>query len=474
MHPMAWPLAAMLAGAAVETPGRAVVVSAAADRKSVALTVYNQGRGLVHETRVLALAAGVSEVRFADVAEKIEPATVRVGVVQGGGLSVLEQNYQYDLLTPQKLLEKFVGQTLRLEERGADGEGEAREVSGRLLSTSGGTVWEIDGRIVTNPGFARVVFPSVPANFVTRPTLAWLVEAPVAGTRTVEAAYVTGGLSWRADYVLSLDARETRAALNGWVTIENDSGAGYENAALKLVAGDLRYAPPDPRGSGGVSQAMAVAERAASMAREGLFEYHLYTLPRPTTLAQKETKQVQLLDAPGFAVGKEYVLRTGRSYREAWTRTGPGEKVAVMVTFRNTEAAGLGLPIPKGIVRVYKRDSAGVSQLVGEDRVDHTPRGEQLRLEVGAAFDIAAERRQTDFKRMQVAPYDYESAYEIRLRNRKAEPVVVRVIEPIGGEWSILESTYPAKKTAAFEAEFQIPVAVDEEAVLAYRVRVKH
>jgi hypothetical protein len=473
MVPSAWPLLALLAAVPPAASAPPEVTSAATERTGVALTIYNEGRGLVHETRTLDVAAGLTEVRFTDVAEKVEPATVRVGVVDGPRLAVLEQNYEYDLLTPQKLLEKFVGQTLTLVER-RGGDGEEQEVTGTLLSTNSGTVWEIGGRIVTNPGYGRVVFPHVPENFVARPTLVWLVEAAAGGRRTVEAAYLTGGMSWRADYVLSLDAAETKAGLLGWVTMNNESGAGFRDAAIKLVAGDLRYVPPERRTSAAMAE-MVGAARATSIREEGLFEYHLYTLPRRTTLADKETKQVQLLDAPSFAVGKEYLLKARHSlYRQAWAASGSREKVAVMVTFRNTPAAGLGLPIPKGVVRVYKRDASGASQFVGEDRVDHTARNEEVRLEVGDAFDIAAERRQTDFKRLQVAPYDYESAYEIRLRNRKAEPVVVRVIEPIGGEWNILESSHPAKKTAAFEAEFQVSLPPDQEAVVTYRVRVKH
>jgi hypothetical protein len=209
------------------------------------------------------------------------------------------------------------------------------------------------------------------------------------------------------------------------------------------------------------------------VAREGLFEYHLYTLPRRTTLRHNQEKQVRLLDAPSFSVGKQFVLRGEQHYyRDDWTsRAGARQKVAVAVTFRNSAAAGLGIPLPRGVVRAYKRDSAGQSQFVGENRMDHTPRDEEVTLDVGDAFDLAADRRQVDYKRL--GGSELETAFEIRVRNRKAEPVIVRVVEPLWGQWTMVESSHPAKKTSAFEAEFQIPVPPGEETVLTYRVRYK-
>jgi hypothetical protein len=473
MLAVAWSLAAALAGNDAAAPGS---TSTVADRKSVWVTVYNEGRGLVRENRSLSLPAGVSHVRFADVAAKIEPETVRVTALDGARLAVLEQNYEYDLLSPQKLLEKFVGERVTLVRQAeVDGALVEKEVSARLLSTTGGTIWEIDGAIVTNPGYSTIRFPSLPAGLIARPTLAWVVDAGAAGRYSVEATYLTGGMTWRADYVLSLDAEETRAGLLGWVTVENKSGAEYDEAGVKLVAGDLRRAAADHRGAVGAARPSAMMAEEASVAREALFEYHLYTLPRPTTLKDNQTKQVRLLDAPSFAVAKSYLMRGSQTwYRQDWTgRPGPKQKVAVAVTFKNSEATGLGLPLPRGVVRVYKRDSSGQPQFVGENRIDHTPRNEEVSVDVGDAFDIAAERRQTDYKRLPNDPYQYESAFEIRIRNHKATPVVVRVIEPMLGDWTLVESSHPAKKISAFEAEYQLPVVPEEEAVLTYRVRYK-
>lgn len=476
MTAIAWALAAILADGAANASAdvAAAATSTTEERQSVGITVYNDGRGLVRETRLLQLGAGITRLEFADVAAKIEPETVRVSVAGGERLAVLEQNYEYDLLSPRKLLEKHVGQTLTLRRYRPNDSNSYDDVPARLLSTNEGTIWEIDGRIITNLEHSTILYPSLPGVLIPRPTLVWVVDAPSAGARTVEATYLTKGMGWQADYVLSLDAAETTAALMGWVTIANASGAAYENAAVQLVAGDLRRAPYEGRGDGSVTRAMAMASEEVSVAaRETLFEYHLYTLPRPTTLKQNQTKQVRLLDAPSFAVEKQFVLRgAARLFREDWSaRPGPKQKVAVAVTFRNAAVAGLGMPLPRGVVRVYKRDSQARSQFVGENRMDHTPRDERVSLDVGDAFDIGAERRQTDYKRV---GNDIEVAFEIRIRNHKTDPVVVRVIEPVIGHWTMVESSHPAKKTAAFEAEFQLPVDPDAETVLTYRVRYHH
>jgi hypothetical protein len=448
------------------------VTSTRADRTSVAVTVYNDGRGLVREERTLELPAGTNEVRFMDVAEKVEAPTVHVAVLDGRDVSVLEQNYEYDLLSPQKLLEKFVGETLTLvQQRRVDGSDVEESVDATLLSTNDGTVWRIGGRIVANPPYRRLVFPSVPENLIAQPTLVWLVDADGAGRRRIEAAYLTGGLSWRADYVLALDPDEARGGLQGWVTLENRSGATYDDARLKLVAGDVHRAPEERPVLPQTLEARAMA--AAPMPEEAFFEYHLYTLPRPTTLKQNQTKQVQLLDAPRVALEKDYVLRgTGRYYRGPWPGDRGQEKVQVLLKLRNSEDAGLGTPLPKGIVRVYKRDSTGSPQFIGEDRIDHTPRDEEVELELGNAFDISVDRKQTDFER--IAERVFESAYEVRLRSAKETPITVRVIEPIGGDWTMLSHSHPFEKTEAFEATFTVPVTPGEEAVLRYRVRVEY
>jgi hypothetical protein len=411
-----------------------------------------------------------------DVAEKVEAPTVHVAVLEGGAASVLEQNYEYDLLSPAKLLEKFVGQTVTLVQRRLKDQSDVEEETpARLLSTNNGTVWEMGGKIVTNPGYTRLVFPSVPQNLIAHPTLVWLVDAATAGKRRIEAAYLTGGMTWKADYVLALDATEEKGGLQGWVTIDNQSGAGYADARLKVVAGDVHRAQPHEAPVPRVTRELAFKSAGAPPKQEeGLFEYHLYTLQRPTTLKENQTKQVQLLDAPVVSVGKDYVLRGGGNYYQGPWASGPGEKekVQVFLKFKNSEGAGLGQPLPKGIMRVYKRDKGGSPQFIGEDWIDHTPKDENVRLEMGNAFDVTAERKQTDYKR--ISPKTHESAYEVRIRNHKETPVTVRVIEPLGGDWTMVQSSIPSQKTAAFEAEFAVPVAPNQETVLTYRVRVTY
>jgi hypothetical protein len=450
--------------------GDEIATSTSADRTALAVTVYSNGRALVREERDVTLPAGQTELRFVGVAEKIEAPTVRVNVLEGAAVSVLEQNYEYDLLSPQKLLEKFIGKTVTLvQQKTKDGSTLEEEVPAKLLSTNSGTVWEVGGRIVTNPPYNRLLFPTVPGNLMAHPTLVWLLDAKTPGKRKLEAAYLTSGIGWHADYVLALDASEDKAALQGWVTLDNQSGAGYENARLKLVAGDV-HEVPRPQPAPVAQELYAAARSKAPMQEESFFEYHLYTLPRPTSVRENETKQVQLLNSSPFAIAKEYVLRGDSGlYRYSWQGRAGKAKVAVFLKFRNAEAQGLGLPLPAGTVRVYKQDRSGSPQFIGEDHVDHSPKDEDVKLELGNAFDLVAERTQTDFKK--IGTNVNESTYEVRIRNHKDTPVVVRVIEPFGGDWTILEHSLPFQKTSATEAEFDMGVAPDKEAVLSYKVR---
>jgi hypothetical protein len=454
------------------------VTSSGDNRVAVAVTVYNDGRGLVREERNIDLAAGVNEVRFMDVAEQIQAPTVRVAPIEGATFNVLEQNYEYDLLTPAKLLDKYVGQTVTLVQQKMMSSSTVEEsVDAKLLSNNNGSVWEMGGKIVINPPYSRLIFPSIPEGLIARPTLVWQIAAPAAGRRKIEASYITGGMQWSADYVLSLDPSEEKAGLQGWVTINNNSGASYKDAKLKLVAGDVHKAQAPRMAPATRGMVAEMAMKKANFAEEGLFEYHLYTLERPSTIRNAQTKQVQLLQAEGIKITKDYVLNGGNQYfQSVWSGPPSKEKVKVYVGFKNSEATpGLGQPLPKGIVRVFKKDRSGSPQLIGEDNIDHTPRNEDLKLELGNAFDIVAERRQTDFSHLATRPSNtYESAHEIRIRNQKDTAVTVRVIEPIGGEWTILQSSLPNTKTAAFESQWMVPVPAGGETVLTYRVRVKY
>ena len=448
------------------------------DQKNVAITIYNSNIALVKDTRTLKLPRGTSQVRFMDVAQQINAATVHIkSLTAPNALAVVEQSYEYDLLNPAKLLDKYVGKEITLVLKKLENNSEKLEPTrATLLSNNGGQVWQIGGQIVINPtNIAEIRFDTLPQDLIAKPTLVWTLNNTGADSHTVEASYLTNGIGWRSDYVVVVNQDDTKADLNGWVTINNNSGTTYKNADLKLVAGDVNRVQEQPQmlamksARGG---AMAEAQ-APQFQEKAFFEYHLYSLQRPTTVKNNETKQISLLSAANFAVKKELVLNGQQYYYQGYNNPGEPikEKVGVYVEFKNAKENGLGQPLPAGIVRVYKADDTGAHQFIGENNIDHTPKDERVKIKLGDAFDVVAERKQTDYKAISRRVFEY--AYEIRIRNHKEEAVSVVVNEPIGGEWEMVSSSFPAEKTAAFAARFNVPVAKDGEAVLSYRVRVK-
>jgi hypothetical protein len=471
--------AGMICAAALTTLAQvSEQTTTARDRQSVNITVYNSNLGLVRETRRLTLPAGRIALRFADVTAQIRPETVHLASLTApASLRILEQNYQYDLLNPAKLLDKFVGKEITLVLRHYQNNTESFEpVQATLLSNNGGQVWRINGQIVINPtNIAEMRFPDLPKNLVATPTLVWDVENREGAAQNVEASYLTAGMNWRADYVLLVNAEDTKGDLQGWVTLTNASGATFEDARLQLVAGDVNRVSQERSYALGGVMAKNAAVDEAQFQEQGFFEYHLYTLQRPTTIRDNETKQVSLLEAAGFDVKKEFVLNGQHYYYTGYNNPGQPikEKVGVFIQFRNAQTNKLGMPLPAGTIRLYKKDDKGNQQFIGEDRIDHTPKDEDIRVKVGDAFDIVAERKQTDYKVLS-SGHLYEYAYEIKIRNHKDTPVTIVVNEPIGGDWEMISSTFEAKKTAAFAAQFSVPVAKDGEATLAYRVRVRY
>jgi hypothetical protein len=448
------------------------------DQKSVAITVYNSNIGLVKDTRTLRLPRGNSLVRFMDVAQQINPTSVAIkSITAPNALSVIEQNYEYDLLNPAKLLDKYVGREVTLVLRSLENNSEKlTPTRATLLSNNAGQVWQIGNQIVINPtNIVETRFDQLPADLIAKPTLVWSLNNTGADSHTVEASYLTSGIGWRADYVVVVNQNDTKADLNGWVTINNNSGAVYRNAELKLVAGDVNRVQEDRL----MMKNARMAETAAAAPQpqfqeQAFFEYHLYTLQRPATLKNNETKQISLLSAANFNVRKELVLNGQQYYYQGYNNPGEPikEKIGVYVEFKNSKENNLGQPLPAGVVRVYKADQTGANQFIGENRIDHTPKDEGVRIKLGDVFDVVAERKQTDYKAISRRSFEY--AYEIRIRNHKDEAVTVIVNEPIGGEWEIINSSFPAEKTAAFAARFNVPVAKDGEAVLTYRVRVRY
>jgi hypothetical protein len=411
-----------------------------------------------------------------DIAATVNPATVHFrSLSEPSRVSVLEQNYEYDLLEPDKLLRKYVGRDVTLVRTRQEGGTTVEEdVQARLLSFNKAPVWRIGGEIVTGLYTSQYKFPELPENLYPRPTLIWTLENQGGVDHRVEASYLAGGMAWNADYVLTVARDERTADLDGWVTLRNESGTSFNNASLQLVAGDLNRVRSEAHGMMDALKSVAREAAAAPMAQEAFSDYHLYTLGRRTTINNSETKQVNMLGATGFPVTKRYIVNGQHMYyRNALSPGSPlRDDVQVFYQLKNDQASGLGMPLPAGIVRVYQADSKSALQFVGEDRIVHTPKDETVNLKIGNAFDVVAERKQTDFQK--IASNVYEMEFEITLRNHKASPVTVEVNEPIGGTWQMLRSTYRWTKTDAWASQFMVPVTADGTSVLRYRVRVTY
>ena len=476
-------LSAPLVRPAIEPPAPVQVLTQAtgnrtstlADQIDLGVTVYNSYLALVRDVRQLELPAGTFDLNFEDIAATVNPATVHFrSLTEPARVHVLEQNYEYDLLEPDKLLRKYVGRDVTLVRTRQEG-GTTREeqVTARLLSYNTAPVWRIGNQIVTGLGAERMLFPELPANLHARPTLIWSLDNGGTTRHRVEASYLAGQLSWNADYVLTVARDDRTADLDGWVTVKNGSGTAFTNASLQLVAGDLnRVRQSLDRML--VDEAKSLRAEAAPMAQEAFSDYHLYSVGRKTSLNNNETKQISMLTGTAFPVVKRYVVNgLAQYYRNAQFPGAPiKDVVQVLYQFKNEERGGLGMPMPQGTVRVYQADSRGGLQFVGEDRIDHTPKDETLNLKIGNAFDVIAERRQLDFQKIATNVYEFE--YEITVRNHKTTAVTVEVNEPIGGTWRVLQSTHPLTKTDAFAAQAQLPVPSDGRTVLRYRVRVTY
>ncbi len=454
------------------------------DQQNVAVTIYNNNLALVKDQRKVKLTSGMHKFSIVDVSAQLRPETALLRSLSNpGSLTTLEQHFDFDLLTPEKLLEKYVGKSVSIIKTNP-ATGEEKTEQATVLSANNGVVLKIGnrietGQIFTNEKYGRIVFDEIPANLRDRPTLVTQINNKTAAEQTVELSYLTGGLAWKADYVAELSPKEDTVDLSGWVTLTNTSGSSYNNAKLQLVAGDVNRVQENyPRPMAMRKNQEMMAADAAPMAEESLLEYHLYSLDRPTTIAENQTKQVALLSATGVPARKELVLRGADYYYQSQQGDlGSKIKVGVFVEFDNKEAFKLGMPLPKGIMRVYKKDAQGNAQFVGEDNIDHTPKNEVVRLKLGEAFDVTADKKQTDFKvlpRPAKGNSAFESAYEITLKNAKKEKVTVTVQEPINGDWTILSESQPHKKANSALSEWKIEVPAESNATLTYRVRVKY
>ncbi len=433
----------------------ALCISAFA-KSGVSVTVYNQDLALVRDVREMGFQKGNGELLFRDVAARIDQSSVHF---KSNGVTLLEQNFDFDLVSPEKLLEKYVDETIEVVNEKGD------VVTGKLLTSSGSTIV-----LQTNDGSLRsllmesiqeVRYPKLPSGLITRPTLRWLVNAPSGGNQEAEVSYLTGGMNWNADYVAVID-ESNKADLSAWVTLNNMSGASYMDAKLKLIAGEVHRAqPPMPK----YNDMMRVSEMAmdggSQFSEKSFFEYHLYTLERQTDLLDNQTKQVSLF--PNATV------QTKRIYEYDYSRK--NDKVSVSLEFLNSKENQLGIPLPAGRVRVFQRDTDGSQEFIGEDNLDHTPRDEKVRVTIGNAFDIAVERAQKDYR--QISNSVYEQDIEVKLRNRKNEAVTVVVVEHSWGDWSVTKSSLPLRKVNANQFEFDVAAEPDKEVVLTYTIRNK-
>ncbi len=444
------------------------------DQTDLNVTVYNSNIALVRDVRNLSLPSGTFRLKFMDIAATVNPATVHFrSLTDPDKLGVIEQNYEYDLLEPAKLLHKYVGKEITLVRSYQDnGTTKHEEIKATLLSDNNGQVWKIGNDIVTGGYAESYRFPDIPANLYDRPTLLMSLENSGSRKQQIEASYLANNLSWNSDYVLTVGRDDKAGDLDGWVTLANNSGTAFRNARLQLVAGDLNRLPANGRAD---MMELRMAQKSVAAApqfqQENFSEYHLYTLGRRTSVEDKETKQISLLQGTDVPVQKIFVVNGQNYYYHNRQNPGSPIKDAVMVyyKFKNDEKAGLGIPIPAGNVRVYQKDSKGGILFVGEDRIDHTPKDENISVHIGNAFDVVSERKQTDYK--SIGTNTWEMEFEITLRNHKDTPITVQVNEPVGGDWEMLNSSYKYTKTSAWAAQFNVPVDKNGTSVLRYRIR---
>jgi hypothetical protein len=437
---------------------------AKADEPGVELTVYNENLALVKERRRLNLPSGIGNLSFTEVAAQLDPTSVKFNPLGAQGVRVLEQNYEYDVVNDLKLLQKYIGAQIKITDtKGVITEGYLMGATDNIILSSQPNGGEV--RVLKAAQIQAITFPELPNGLVTRPTLVWLLQNPGReGPQLVEVSYLTGGLSWKADYVATINETDDRVDLTGWVTLDNQSGGDYANARLKLVAGDLNRVKEAKMFDGDVRGMLAKAaapENEASFEEQSFFEYHLYTLARPTTLKNFQVKQVELLAANDIPAKKLYIYEGAVE----------AKKVKVMLEVKNSKEQNLGMPLPKGRIRVQKADHEGSVQLIGEDRIDHTPQDEKVRLYLGNAFDIIGERVKTETK----TPSERvrEESYRVTLRNHKKETVTVTAVENLSrwSEWKIIKNDQPYTKTEAGKAEFNVRIPANSEAAINYTVR---
>lgn len=460
----------------------AETAAATPDNEGIALTIYNQNFGVVREKRNVDVKEKTGTIQFTDVASQIDGTSVQFKSITDPQATVLEQNYEFDLVSADKLLGKYIDKEITVLTK------DGSRYSGSLLSFDANQLvirqeGEKGGIVMVQRGdnVKDIQFGALPEGLITKPTLVWKLATEKVGQQLIEVAYQTAGINWQADYNAILNPNDTKLDLGGWVTINNQSGATYKNAKLKLIAGDVRRVQ-QPRQQAGEYRAMAMSKAAApGFEEKSFFEYHLYTLGRPATVAQNQTKQIELLKAADVPVKKIFLYDGAPQYRfygglnndASYGSDDSNRKVNVVVEVKNSKENNLGMALPKGKMRLYKRDEAdGSLEFIGEDEIDHTPKDETIKLHIGDAFDIVGERKRTDFH-VDASSHVITESFEIRVRNHKTEPVEVLVKETLyrWNNWEITESNQKWTKYDANTIHFPVKVEKDGEQVITYTVR---
>lgn len=440
-----------------------------AQAEDLEVTVYNSDLGVVKEYRTNYLDQGTNRVLYEGVASQIDPTSVQLKSINGN-VTIREQNFQYDLVSKEKILDKYIGKDITAYQI----YGNNKElVEGTLLSYQDSQVilQDKDGKIQI-VSVNDLSLPELPEGLITKPTLEWLVDSSEAKNQTLELSYMTSGMSWKADYVAVASDDDSKLDLNGWVTVTNNAGTTFTNTSLKLIAGDVnrvtQYVAPTAMGA---SEDVAYKAANTQFNEESLYEYHMYDLKGRTTLRNNEEKQISLLTANNVGVEKEYIYDdlNGWWYGGGWTDNSE-KKVKVMLNFQNSENNGLGIPLPKGTVRVFEKDSSGKLQFVGEDSIDHTPKDEKISLLTGNAFDIVGERKQMD---MNVLSDGYEYTWQVTLRNHKSQDVTVTVVDNTAGDWEITKENYSHTKDSNNKITWKVPVKANGETTLTYTIQYK-
>ncbi|MEW6096626.1 MAG: DUF4139 domain-containing protein [bacterium] len=438
-----------------------VQVAKASDElnEGVEITVYNQNLGLVKDRRRIEFKNGNNIIKFTDVASLIDATSVHFKPLKyEDEIRIQEQNYEYDLVSADKLLEKYIDKSIQVITK------DNQLYEGLLLSFDSNQLIlaksKLEGPInmVSRENVRDIKFPALPQGLITKPTLMWRVISDISNKDLCELTYLTKGMSWYADYVAVVDDEDKKLDLTGWVTIDNQSGTAYENAKLKLIAGDIHLLKPKEVIKEMVYKG-AVQGAPKEFKEEALFEYHMYSLTRPTTLKDKQTKQINLLASSKVPCEKIFTYN-GTLY---------GKKVQVNLEFVNSEKNGLGIPLPKGKFRVYKADKENSLQFIGEDEIDHTPKDEEVRIYIGDAFDVVGERKTVEHRR--ITPQIREDIYEIEIRNHKEEDIEVLVVEPQYGDWKVIKTTHDYKIKDAHTLEFKVKVRKNEKEIIQYTVR---